>query len=193
MIAENVGRQKTLKPGLKTILGGDLNQKKFEALDDFPTGCTIKKLKTGPTRGRKRLDFIYTDILPKNTELLAPLESEEGTRSDHQIILCEAKLKSGDQTIKKTTSFTVQPITKKVMDKFNQKLIATDWSLIEGSTCSESAEKLAVLLDSYVNACFPLKKCKSRSKDPPWITPEVRRKQRRKRRTYKREGKSNSQ
>ena len=59
------------------------------AVGDFPT---IKKIVTGPTRGRKKLDIIYTDINNVNSTLLAPLESEDGIPSDHKIILCESDI-----------------------------------------------------------------------------------------------------
>ena len=50
--------------------------------------------------------------------------------------------------------------------------------------------KLCHILDNYVQVCFPQKRHKIRPRDPPWINTDVRRKQRRKRRTYKKEGRS---
>ena len=41
-----------------------------------------------------------------------------------------------------------------------------------------------------MNQCLPIKKHKVRKRDLPWVTAEVRRRQRRLRRTYKREGRS---
>ena len=69
-------------------------------------------------------------------------------------------------------------------------MIATDWKIIRERDCTASAEKLALILEGYINECFPLKKHKIRSSDPPWITPETKRLKRRKIRTYRREGRS---
>ena len=188
--SENISRIKLLYPDISTIIGGDLNGKKFSAAtDDFPL---IQRIKTGPTRKNKTLDIIYTDIKVKDATLLCPIESEEGIPSDHKTIVCTALLKEQDASgvNNPTEYFYTRPLTSRGREKFSALLVSMEWEQIYGITCSESADKLAVLLEKFIEQCFPLKRHKRRSKDPPWITPEVKRKQRQKNRTYKREGRS---
>ena len=173
LISNNISRVKAAHQNIRIIVGGDMNKKKISgAVSDFPL---IKKLQTGPTRGNRTLDLIYTDINITSVDLTVPLETEDGVPSDHRTIVATGKLTERMANV--TSYFYVQPITKKGRDMFQRLLASTDWnSIITGKTCSESAQVLADILNQYTNECFPKKKCKIRSKDPPWITPEVRKK-----------------
>ena len=186
VVSENISRFKMASTDIKTIVAGDLNKKNFSsAINDFPL---IKKKKTGPTRKNKVLDVVFTDLDPCDVTLLSPIETENGVPSDHKTILCSADLL--DAPAPQQEFFFTRPLSEKGKEKFSKLLIATDWSVIFGDTCSSSAAKLADLLASYVDDCFPLKRHKANNKFPVWITPEVRRKRRQKNRTYKREGRS---
>ena len=179
VIAEHVAQIKAKKPEIRTLIGGDFNKKKFDsAVEDFPL---IKLIQTGPTRGRRKLDLIYTDVETTSVELMEPIETEEGVPSDHRTILCPSTL---SQAVKNTTSyFSSQPVITKGQEKFAWLLVATDWAIVAGNSCSDSADNLARILDGYVKQCFPMKRHKVRSRDPPWITADVRRKTRKKNRT----------
>ena len=176
VVSENISRIKTASTDVKTIVAGDLNKKNFNsAINDFPL---IKKKKTGPTRKNKVLDVVFTDLDPCNVTLLSPIETENGVPSDHKTILCSADLL--DAPAPQREFFFTRPLSEKGKEKFSKLLIATDWSVVFGDTCSSSAAKLADLLASYVDDCFPLKRHKANNKFPVWITPEVRRKRRQK-------------
>ena len=152
---------------------------------DFPG---IKKQVTGPTRKKKVLDVIYTDLPTTKTELLNPIETEDRVPSDHKIIFSAAQF---DKRLPaKNYYYYTQPITKKGRERFQRLLLDTDWETIRGNNCSESATKLAQLLDSYVEQCFPKKRKKARTGDMPWINNKAKKYVRRKRRVYKKEGRS---
>ena len=81
-------------------------------------------------------------------------------------------------------------MTAKGTEKFKTLLLETNWEIIKRETPSESALELTILLNSYVEASFPLKTRKANSNDTPWFDTNTRRKVDRKERIYKKEGKS---
>ena len=108
MIATNLAIQKTKNPELFVVIGGDVNRRNIRnAVRDFPE---IKKLRTGPTRGRQTLDVVYTDLPNCNVDLLNPLDTDLGTPSDHKTIFVTAKPKKKEEK-KRTYYYETQPIT----------------------------------------------------------------------------------
>ena len=86
-VSDTIAKAKTSFPDITVFVGGDMNGKKFDkAVEDYPD---IRKIKTGPNRGRRTIDLIFTNA-QKITEalVLKPLESEEGIRSDHGVVFC---------------------------------------------------------------------------------------------------------
>ena len=88
------------------------------------------------------------------------------------------------------TSFSFRPLTKKGTEKFGALLAATDWSAIKKSNSSDSTLALTNLLDGYVQECFPLKTRRAAKNDVPWFNSKTRRLSAKKKRIYKKEGKS---
>ena len=65
------------------FVGGDLNRRHLEAMDDFPD---IMRLNHEPTRGDACLDVMYSNL--KATESVwPPLMSRAGTASDHACVV----------------------------------------------------------------------------------------------------------
>ena len=120
------------------MIGGDVNWKSLKnGLKDFPL---IKKLKTGPTRGRLTLDILYTDLPNTSAELLNPIETEDGIQSDHKTIV--AHHVPGIEEKKETYYYFTQPLKKNDKEKFKNLLITTNWENIVGENCSVSANNL---------------------------------------------------
>ena len=88
------------------------------------------------------------------------------------------------------SSFTFRPLTATGTDKFKRALVATDWESIKRDTSSETVSAFTELLNAHIEECFPLKTRKVSSNDTPWYSSKARRLSYRKRRIYKKEGKS---
>ena len=126
IIADNHGRVKSNIPDVLIIVAGDFNKKRFlPALEDFPL---IKKIATGPTRGRKTLDIIYTDFKTTEVLLLDPITTEDGVPSDHKTILCHSNLAPENVAASGSKYFFTQAITAKGREKFKNLIIETDWT-----------------------------------------------------------------
>ena len=123
---------------------------------------------------------------------LDPLESEEGVKSDHRILYTTSDLNADDAIDREKRNSKRRIITRKInaktREKFTNLLLSTDWLQIEKADPSESAASLAYLLDSYISECFPTRTITIRNKDPPWITPYIRRKIRRRKLRFKKYG-----
>ena len=74
------------------VIGGDFNKRNFnQAIRDFRD---LRTVSTGPTRGGATLDIIATNqhsnIVHAST--LPPIENEEGTQSDHRVVLVKIRM-----------------------------------------------------------------------------------------------------
>ena len=87
--------------------------------------------------------------------------------SDHSVINLAYKLPSKNIPVKKTISF--RPLTVKGEKMFEAMITATDWTIIEKGTSSDSAEALNDLLQNYIMRCFPLRTRNISSNDAPWF------------------------
>ena len=75
------------------VVGGDLNGRNFdEAIGDY---LDINLLNSGPTRGRVCLDKMAMNFNEEgiNVKVKPPLESEDGTQSDHSVVVATASLR----------------------------------------------------------------------------------------------------
>ena len=135
IVSDNISRIRIQKPNISIIVGGDLNGKKFtDSVADFPR---VKKILTGPTRGKKKLDIIFTDIDVKNVSLLSPIETELGVPSDHKTILCEANLRTDENGgIGEVPDkfFYTRPLSQRGMERFSACLLYTSPSPRDLST-----------------------------------------------------------
>ena len=83
-----------------------------------------------------------------------------------------------------------RPYTEEGESRFKQLLLQTDWITTSGPTPTDSANKLQMVLDGYVEECFPQKIRTIRSTDDPWISIGIRKKIRLGKRVFKKEGRS---
>ena len=104
------------------------------------------------------------------------------------IIAASASLPRQHRPVKSTFSF--RPLSKKGTDSFKEMLLGTDWNAIKLPTSSQSTVAYTAVVQSYIDACFPLKIRKTKSTDVPWFNERTRRSVAKKNRIYKKEGKS---
>ena len=161
-------------------VGGDTNNRKIsDLLEEHPD---VKLVDTPGTRHGAKLDEVATNVEDHISKagIVAPLASEGGVLSDHHIQYICVDLPAVHHFTK--NKFCYRPITEKGRQQFIAKLVEQDWAQITGSNSSESADNLAVLLDSFVTDCFPLVEVSYKSTDAPWIDRPLRRQIRRRRR-----------
>ena len=168
------------------IVCGDFNGKSIQ--DAFEVDDTIKLIPTGPMRGNRALDLVFSNIGQYVTEagVLPRLETEEGIPSDHRCVTVKAK-------IPPTKNFTwIRRTTRKRSDsadrRFAEKLAAA--ATPEGGDPELLLANFEEWLNNATNECFPLRDVRVRSNEDPWITNGIRRRAKRKRRLYRRKGRT---
>ena len=150
----------------------------------------LSAVSAGATRCGSNLDEIYTNVHQRLEEkcIQKPLAKNDGTESDHSVISASFKLP------KTTTSFcqkfSFRPITTIGVESFKQMILAQDWEEIRKPSSSQSAQALDDILQRFVVACFPLKERSIRNTDAPWLDRDTKKMLNKKRRVYKKEGKS---
>ena len=108
-------------------IAGDFNNYSIQSyLDDYPD---LSLLKTGPTRGNKTLDLIYTNFPSQIVEsgTIEPLENDlGGNPSDHMVVYCTAELKRYEAYEWITYSYIKQ--AEEGNAKFKTWIMSQDWS-----------------------------------------------------------------
>lgn len=166
------------------VLGGDINN--YNLSPAFQEFLDFKEIESPPTRSGERLDRFYSNCHEHVTDVdtVPPLQSEVGTESDHLILSASLKLACRhDFTWLK---YRTRDLTVKNLDKFAEAYTAIDWQSAIGSTedPSEMTEELHRITMRITDECLPWRERKVRSTDDPWITDEIRRAIRRRKRRY---------
>ena len=170
------------------FIGGDLNKKSIDvAMADFPD---IRRINHLPNRGNACLNVLFSNSSSLTERVWPPLANREGTLSDHMCTVF-----SGAE--KKERNFrwarkSVRRHTDQAVAEFGAALEATNWS--EVLPDEEEPGKMVAAFEKYtsgmVERLFPLKSVRYRDNEAPWMTEGIRRLSKRKRRVFKREGKS---
>ena len=170
------------------FLGGDLNKKNLsDAVRDFPD---IQQINHDPTRGNSCLDIVFSNSSHATPSTWPPLETPDGVKSDHLCVLlkCREQQPQTYKWIKKK----VRKQTDKACAKFVEEVKSLDWMATFGDDDDPDSlvEKYERTLGGIVDRLFPWVTVKQRSNEAPWVTQGMRRLGKKKRRVYKREGKS---
>ena len=164
------------------VVAGDTNKRDVsDAYADIPNLTEVPSL---PTRGNSRLDVIATNFNDQvNSEVLPPLESEEGTASDHRVLYIRAKIQLYHD-FKKQYIFR-RRMKPEDIENFNRMITLTDWSSVCTGDPSSSAEKLTEMLDCAIDTCFPEKRILVKTTDKPWMNERIRRAIRKRKRKFR--------
>ena len=108
-------------------------------IQEFPD---IQLIDSPPTRGNVRLDQTASNIADFIVDSTAepPLESDQGTRSNHMSILIKARIPRVHHFTK--TKLKYQPITEAGKEDFIRAVSLTDWSDVFVECPSKAAEIL---------------------------------------------------
>ena len=170
------------------FIGGDLNHRNLDdSVGDF---ADIRRINFEPTRGTACLDVLYSNAGTIDDKVWPPLQSLAGNKSDHSCVVFKVKERGSlpFTWIKKTT----RKHSKAAVATFGQRLRSTDWDRVlpPGLPTDDAVKAFEDHVTRITNELFPMKTTRQRSDDDPWISDAVRMLARRKKRVYKREGKS---
>ena len=190
LIAEQVLLLKTNSKGDGPIffIGGDLNKRDLDpAFSDF---VDIGRVNSSATRGNACLDVVYSNTHRALSVNFPPLINTAGTPSDHDCIVVY-----GDEDQAKNFECVrkARKHSRAACDAFAARIAGTNWESVMGND-DEDADVLIEKFDDYINALvdelFPLQDIRVRTNEAPWITNWIRALSRRKKKAYKRGGKS---
>ena len=135
----------------------------------------IATVKTPPTRGKNCLDLLATNIETNNiaVEILSPLQNEQGTMSDHNIVFASYMLSKKRKT--NWRKYTARKKTDAGKVAFNKLLLEQTWDAVYNAPDpSSKATAFEQIVGGIFNECFPLRTYRVRSDDPPWMTHGIR-------------------
>ena len=169
-------------------IGGDMNRKSLDpAFHDYHD---IKQANFDPTRGGVCLDIMFTNANNVSSTVLPPLTSRTGTSSDHACVLVAAEEPRvrNFTWIKKTT----RTHSDKAVKEFGRRMRSTDWDAVlpEALDPDRLVDAYQAYTTKIMDELFPYKTVRCRSNEDPWVTNGARTLAKRKRRMFRREGKS---
>ena len=184
----------TKYPNAVLFIGGDRNEMSIS-----PLIVSIPKLRqiiTKNTCNGKLLDVLLTNVpdLYSLPIIVPPVPADDprrGVPSDHSTAVA-TPISSSDvnQHNNEYSTKTFRPLPESGMHEFGQWLTSESWESI-GDNCSPD-EQVAVLQETLckkMDAIFPCKKVKVSIKDKSYITAELKKLDRLKKREYKKHGK----
>ena len=170
------------------VVSGDFNQWPVEEfLEDHPD---MKEVEHGPTRGHRKIDRSFTNFSRSVREsiTLPPLDTEEGSVSDHKMVYTSATFQAEPKTV---VSYTYRPFTEGGAANFVSQCRNQDWSaVLSAKHVDEKEEAFHSIVGGLMDANFPLRTTTRRASDPPWVNDQIRKLCRKRRRIYDREGRS---
>ena len=169
------------------FVGGDLNNRLLDGVTrDF---IDMKQANFAPTRGNACLDIMITNSDSPSPEMWPPLQTLGGIRSDHSCLVISGKEKrcrNFTWVRKETRKHTFQAVRN-----FERAMINTNWDeVMIGTTPDELTRCFQDYVGTIVDDLFPLVTVRCRSNEDPWVTHGIRRLAKKKKRVFKREGKS---
>ena len=88
-LADCILRLKTELGDPMIVVAGDLNRKNIDQA--FEESHDIKKHNPIPTRGNAALDIVYSNLSNHTESSLPPLSSDQGPKSDHNVLLVKSE------------------------------------------------------------------------------------------------------
>lgn len=186
-LSASIDQQKTAENSPRFVVCGDMNQKDIsQILVDHPE---IVVLKTPPTRKRETIDLCLTNFEGEiTTRAFLPLESDAGQKSDHNCIVVRALTDRVHVFEKKKHFF--RPYTREGERRFGAELSMIDWAEIHSLDVNAAVKMMNDTLGEIYERNFPVKQIVVKSTDPPWVNNAVRKASERKRKYYRRKGKT---
>ena len=187
-MSDVIGEGKRQFQGCTIVVAGDYNQ--WPVQDIIEEHPNLTEVNHGPTQGDKSIDRTMVNFGRSVVESksLRPLETGEGSASDHRIAWLKAEFK----VVKpKTISFSYRVFTEKGATSFLADLSTTDWSSVyRANSSDDKVIEFQAILDSLMAKNFEWKTTVRVADDPPWMNDKIRRLIKKRRKIYDREGRS---
>ena len=156
------------------VLGGDFNRRDHrQMVRDFPE---MKAISTEATREGAVLDILLTNfndlIVDKGTAM--PIENDDGVPTDHMTVFSTFR-------IPRVPTYSIQEysynyISDEGVNAFGRWLNKIDWGSVLDHL-EDPSEMVSILHQRFadgVNQCFPVKKRRKKSSEPPWMSDWLR-------------------
>ena len=115
-----------------------------------------------------------------------PLTTEEGLASDHGVVHAVSAISGTESFTKK--HFFMRRRTKKADRNMSRWLREMDWSFLKGINCVDRmTETFISTIEEKMDEIYPMIRRTKKSSDPPWMTPQIKKRIRSRKRSYKRE------
>ena len=151
----------------------------------------IKVVQTGPTRGRRTLDLIFTNFPQyiKEYGTLPALFNQEGVKSDHLAVHLYAKIPRVPEY--QIERYTYVKHTREGDETFKQYIESTDWTQIVNEMNPDTmVERLHKVFAEAMDKSFQTITTTRKSTQPQWINQNIINLIARRRAIFRREGRS---
>ena len=186
--------------GLHFCIAGDTNELKLEPILNLTPNfvqVVSKPTRIDPVSGRENiLDPIITTLAPfyQEPKCLDPLDPDpdkNGKKSDHRIVLFKPISSLEQKTTRQTRIIKVRPITQSGIENMRNWLMEqTGKNVFEAETSHKKAEIFQNTLMEQFEINFPETNRKLNSDDSPWITHQLKKLDRKRKRIYSKERRS---
>ena len=187
-ISDVINEAKRLHEDCCVIVAGDFNQ--WPAHDIAAEHPDLVEIKHGPTRNGREIDRSFVNFNRSLVEYgtSEPLDTEEGSDSDHRIAWARAEfVKPANDIIK----YSYLQYTQEGATKFLEDLSQQKWdNVASAATCTAKVEAMQTTLDELLTRNFRWRTTKRRTSDKPWINDKIRWLAGKSRKLYDREGRS---
>ena len=176
------------------IICGDKNKTNISPI--LAINHNFRQTVTRKTHGDQILDVIITNLhmFYHTPVIIPPVPADnplKGSPSDHHVPLA-VPIKSTNEPIKrdyKTKKF--RPLPESGLIAFGQWITKENWNSVSSiSSTTEQVGSLQKILDKKIDQIFPVKTVRYSPSDKPWITGELKKLARKRKKEYRKNGKS---
>ena len=182
--------------GLHFALAGDANDLKLDSILSLsPSLVQIVKDFTRMTPP-KLLDPIITtlSVYYQRPLCLEPLDADpdkKGKKADHRIVVAKPISVINNKSVRETRKIKVRPFPQSGIQKMKEWFVDKTWEEVtEVENAHEKASNFHKVLLEKLDEIFPEKERKINSDDQPWITYKLKMLDRRRKRIYHKERRS---
>ena len=177
------------------IMGaGDRND--WDCDQILPAIPRLQNLQPLPTLNGKNLDVFISNLGPFYSKSVVvpavePDNPARGKKSDHSVPIIYPLNSNSIKESPIYTERTTRPLPDSGIRKFGQMIITEGWEEVRpDDTSSQQDKALQAVLGRILDSCLPTKTVRLRNTDKPYITNDIKNIDRRRRREYEKNGKS---
>ena len=181
-------------PGAHVLIGGDRNSLKLnDIISSIPRLLNIQHL---PTLNGKNLDVILTTMasyyqMPSVVDPVPCDDPNRGVASDHRVPVVYPLTDYTIDQDREVRSRTTWPLPESGVEAFTRGLEEANWATVMEEDCpTKQEDEFQKILLHNLNLHLPTKTVHFRPQDKPFITKELKKIDRKRKREYRAHGKS---